>query len=143
LWRESLTRIAQEAERAAGAMVGQVGTPDTGLSPAGRASPLTRHLSKTVLGLGMVGIVGFIPVQKLLPTSGIEAVINAHVITLSAPIDGEVPTSSGLPEIGTPFARPWRSEPPRQLGKLSFQSSRQSGRSGSEDRRIRNHGRHA
>jgi hypothetical protein len=53
----------------------------------------------------MVGIVGFIPVQKLLPTSGIEAVINAHVITLSAPIDGEVPTSSGLPEIGTPFAR--------------------------------------
>jgi multidrug resistance efflux pump len=99
LVEESLTRIAQEAERAAGATVGHVGTP------AGRVSPLTRHLSKTVLGLGMVGILGFIPVQKLLPTSGIEAVINAHVITLSAPIDGEVRTSSSLPEFGTPFAR--------------------------------------
>jgi multidrug resistance efflux pump len=100
-----LTRIAQEAERAAGATAGHVGTPDTGRGPADRASPKTRHLSKTVLGLGMVGVVGFIPVQKLLPTSGVEAVINAHVIALSAPIDGEVRTSPSPPEFGTPFAR--------------------------------------
>jgi hypothetical protein len=57
-------RIAQEAERPAGAMMGHVGTPDTAR----------------------------------------EAVINAHVITLSAPIDGEVRTSPSLPEFGAPFA---------------------------------------
>jgi multidrug resistance efflux pump len=101
---ETLTRIAEESGRAAGATVERMGTPDTGRGPAGRASSLTRHLSKTVLGLGMVGVLGFIPVQKLLPTSGIEAVVNAHVITLSAPIDGEVRTSPSLPEFGAPFA---------------------------------------
>jgi multidrug resistance efflux pump len=101
---ETLTRIAEESGRTAGATVERMGTPDTGRGPAGRASSLTRHLSKTVLGLGMVGVLGFIPVQKLLPTSGIEAVVNAHVITLSAPIDGEVRTSPSLPEFGAPFA---------------------------------------
>jgi biotin carboxyl carrier protein len=99
-----LTRIAQEAERPSPATRGHAGTPDTGRGSGRRALPLTRHLSKTVLGLGMVGVLGFIPVQKLLPTSGIEAVINARVVTLSAPIDGEVRTSSGFPEFGAPFA---------------------------------------
>jgi hypothetical protein len=104
LVEESLTRIAQEAERPAGVMMGHAGTPDTGRGPARPALPRTRHLSKTVLGLGMVGVLGFIPVQKLLPTSAVEAVINARVVTLSAPIDGEVRTSPGLPEFGAPFA---------------------------------------
>jgi biotin carboxyl carrier protein len=104
LEEEFLTRIAQEAERPAPAPMGHVGTADTTYGPARHGSPLTRRLSKTVLGLGMVGVLGFIPVQKLLPSLGVEAVINAHVITLSAPIDGEVRTSPRLPEFAAPFA---------------------------------------
>jgi multidrug resistance efflux pump len=70
--------------------------------PAYPGSPLSRRLSQTVLGLGVVGALGFIPVQKLVPPSDVEAMINARVIALSAPIDGEV--QIGLPENGTPFA---------------------------------------
>jgi biotin carboxyl carrier protein len=72
---------------------------------ADRESLLTRRLSQTVLGLGLAGVLGFIPVQKLVTASDVEAVINARVITLSAPIDGEVPTGPGLPEFGMQFAR--------------------------------------
>jgi multidrug resistance efflux pump len=50
----------------------------------------------------VVGALGFIPVQKLVPPSDVDAMINARVIALSAPIDGEV--QIGLPENGTPFA---------------------------------------
>jgi multidrug resistance efflux pump len=102
LVEESLTKIAQEAEPPSPATMGHVGTPDTGRGRAGRASPLTRHLSKTVLGLGMIGVLGLVPVQKLSPTLSVEAVINARVVTLSAPIDGEVRTSPG--QFGARFA---------------------------------------
>jgi hypothetical protein len=73
--------------------------------PAHSGSPLTRRLSRTVLGLGIVGVLGFIPVHKLMPTSGVEAVINARLITLLAPIDGGVQTGPSLPEFDVPFAR--------------------------------------
>jgi multidrug resistance efflux pump len=53
----------------------------------------------------MVVALGAIPVQKLLPTSGVEAIANARVIALSAPIDGEVQSGPSLLEIGTSFAR--------------------------------------
>jgi hypothetical protein len=91
----SVTEIAHKAERATDATT-------WGLTHCG--SP-TRRLSQTVLGLGLVGVLGFIPVQKLVPASGVEAVVNARVITLSAPIDGEVQTGPSLPEFGAPFAR--------------------------------------
>jgi hypothetical protein len=38
-----------------------------------RGPRLTRRFSKTVLGLGMV--LGAVPAQKLLPSSGVEAVV--------------------------------------------------------------------
>jgi len=49
-----------------------------------------RHLSKRVLGLMIVtgGTLGLL--QNLLQTPGVEAAINARVITLRAPINGEV-----------------------------------------------------
>src|SRR5262245_51194162 len=48
------------------------------------------RISKTMLSLGIVGAVGFIPLQGLLQTSSVEAVINARVTTLRASTDGEV-----------------------------------------------------
>jgi multidrug resistance efflux pump len=45
---------------------------------------------KMILSLGIAAAVGFVPLQGLLQTSSVEAVINARVTTLRAPIDGEV-----------------------------------------------------
>jgi hypothetical protein len=64
-----------------------------------------QRFSKTVLGLGMVAALGAVPVQRLLPSSDVEAVINARVVTLSAQIDGEVQAGPSLLEIGASFDR--------------------------------------
>jgi multidrug resistance efflux pump len=63
------------------------------------------RLSTTVFGVGMVAVLGFVPIQNMLPTSGVQAVTNTHLIALSSPTDGEVRSSPNLPEFGAPFAR--------------------------------------
>jgi multidrug resistance efflux pump len=88
--------VTQKAERPAHTATGH---------PADRGSHLTRRLSQTALGLGIVGVLAFIPVQKLVQASDVRAVISAPVVTLSAPIDGEVQTGLSLPEVGKPFER--------------------------------------
>jgi multidrug resistance efflux pump len=88
-----VTEIIHNAERAADA---------TTLVHCGS---LRRRFSQTVLGLGLVGVLGFIPVQKLVLASDVEAVVNARVIPLSAPVDGEVQAGPNLLEYGAPFAR--------------------------------------
>jgi hypothetical protein len=95
-----MTRIAQKAEGPSNAT-----ERDTTQVDVCRGSLLTQRFSKTVLGLGMVVVLGAVPVQKILPSSGVEAVVNARVITLSAQIDGEVQTGPSVLEIGTSFAR--------------------------------------
>jgi len=52
-----------------------------------------------------VAVLGAVPVQKLLTTSDVEAVVNARLVTLSAQIDGEVQPGPSLLEIGTSFDR--------------------------------------
>jgi hypothetical protein len=96
----SLTRIARKAEGPSIAL--ERGTTQLDVC---RGSLLTQRFSKTVLGLGMVVVLGAVPVQKILPSSGVEAVVNARVIALSAQIDGEVRTGPSVLEIGTSFAR--------------------------------------
>jgi multidrug resistance efflux pump len=71
----------------------------------GLVSPLVRRISKTMLGLGAVAAVGFVPLQGLLQTSGVEAVINARVTTLRAPTDGEVQPGPNPLAFGTPARR--------------------------------------
>src|SRR5712664_4199551 len=44
-------------------------------------SPLVGRISKTMLSLAIVAAVGFVPLQGLLETSSVEAVINARVTT--------------------------------------------------------------
>jgi multidrug resistance efflux pump len=95
----SLTRV----EKAEGPR--NVTERDTSLVEVGRRSLLTQRFSKTVLGLGIVAVLGAVPVQKLLPSSGVEAVVNARVVTLSAQIDGVVQAGPSLLEVGTSFGR--------------------------------------
>lgn len=60
---------------------------------------------KMVLSLGIAAAVGFVPLQGLLQTSSVEAVINARVTTLRAPTDGEVQLGANLLAFGTSVAR--------------------------------------
>ena len=54
------------------------------------ASSTPRRVVKTLLGLALVAAVGYEPLQRMAQTSSVEAIVNARVITLRAPIEGEV-----------------------------------------------------
>ena len=45
---------------------------------------------KTIAGVVVVAVAGWVPVQTLLMTTSTEAVINARLITLRAPIEGQI-----------------------------------------------------
>ena len=65
----------------------------TGRSTAGLAKNIweqNRRALKSLIGLVVVVAVGWIPVRALLETSSTEAIINARLITLRAPIEGQV-----------------------------------------------------
>ena len=49
-----------------------------------------RRILKSLIGLAVVVAVGWIPVRALLETTSTEAVINARLITLRAPIEGQI-----------------------------------------------------
>jgi len=48
------------------------------------------RLIKALLGLAVVAIFGWIPLRTLLQASSVEAIVNSRVITVRAPIEGEV-----------------------------------------------------
>jgi multidrug resistance efflux pump len=60
-----------------------------------------RHLLKMLIGLAIVLAAGFLPVRAFLETASGEAMINAHVVTLRAPIDGDIAAVPDVPPIGT------------------------------------------
>jgi multidrug resistance efflux pump len=53
-------------------------------------SSLASKLAKTIAGLAIIIAVGLAPVQRLFQLSSVEAIVNAHTITLRAPIDGQI-----------------------------------------------------
>ncbi|MBV9563825.1 MAG: HlyD family efflux transporter periplasmic adaptor subunit [Bradyrhizobium sp.] len=55
---------------------------------------------KSALGLGIVVIAGVGPVQRLLELSSADAVINARLVSLRAPIEGKVERADLFPTIG-------------------------------------------
>jgi hypothetical protein len=59
---------------------------------------------KMILSLGVAAAIGFVPLQGLLQTSSVEAVINARVTTLRAPTDGEVQLGPSPLAFGTSVA---------------------------------------
>ena len=83
------------------------GKPDK--VPASRAHALKAYwqqhsrVLKTLIGLLVVLAAGWVPMRSLLQTTSTEAVINARLVTLRAPIDGQV-QSVGNPSAGTPLA---------------------------------------
>jgi hypothetical protein len=58
-----------------------------------------------MLSLGAVAAVGFGPLQGLLQSSSVEAVINARVTTLRVPTNGEVQPGPDPLAFGTPVMR--------------------------------------
>jgi hypothetical protein len=84
--------------------------------PAGDKSPFataTQHASrfwskhsrasKALIGLLLVASVGWLPIRSLLQATSTEAVVNARLVTLRAPIEGEVEAPAGI-NVGTHFA---------------------------------------
>jgi biotin carboxyl carrier protein len=79
----------------------EVDTP-TSTPPAG-GSIVARfgwRTFKSVIGLGIIVVAGVGPVQRLLEFSSIEAVVNARLVSLRAPIDGRIEEADFAPGIG-------------------------------------------
>jgi len=70
-----------------------------------------RRSIKVGVGIAIVAIFGWVPLQTLLQTSSVEAVINSRLVTLRSPIDGEVSartavlSNSGIVQQGTTVLR--------------------------------------
>jgi multidrug resistance efflux pump len=77
-------------------------------APASAPSPKQRGILarlgwrafKSALGLGIVVIAGVGPLQRLLEISSVEAVVNARLVSLRAPIEGKIEGAELLPTIG-------------------------------------------
>jgi multidrug resistance efflux pump len=77
------------------------------LPPVGRGlvSLSVGRISTTMLSLGIVAAIGFVPLQGMMQTPSVEAVINARVTTLRARTDGEVQPGPNPLTFGTPVTR--------------------------------------
>jgi multidrug resistance efflux pump len=64
-----------------------------------KKSPIIKSAIAIALALGL----GWLPVQRLLATTSAEAVVNARIITIRAPIEGEVTMAQPATDIGTSF----------------------------------------
>ena len=63
-------------------------------APAGMQR--TRRVAKSVLAVAIVVSVGWFPLQRVLEVASTEAVVNARLVTVRSPIDGEVTALEGL-----------------------------------------------
>jgi multidrug resistance efflux pump len=68
---------------------------------ARRISQNHRKVVKTLVGLVVVVAAGWVPVRALLETTSTEAVINARLVTLRAPIEGEIAPMAQTLAVGT------------------------------------------
>ncbi len=69
---------------------------DKALSPAKRfvISVTTRRFLKIALGIGLVVAFGWAPLRAMLATTSVEAIVNARIETIRAPIEGIVQAPS-------------------------------------------------
>ncbi|MCA6105801.1 HlyD family secretion protein [Bradyrhizobium cenepequi] len=56
-----------------------------------------RRLLKIAIGLAIIAVFGWLPLRAIWQTSSVEAVVNARLVTLRTPIDGQVTTKSDRP----------------------------------------------
>ena len=62
---------------------------------------LTRRVIKTVAALALVIALGWVPLRRLFVITSAEATVNARVITLQAPIDGQIVDWRSHSSVGT------------------------------------------
>ena len=58
--------------------------------------------SKLAIGLLLLAVVGWLPIRSLLQATSTEAVVNARLVTLRAPIEGDIEAPAGI-NVGTHF----------------------------------------
>lgn len=77
---------------------------DPAAKPATPSAPshFRSRLLKSVLGLALIATAGWMPLERLFQVSSVEAVVNARIITLRAPIAGVVEAGAGLLQVGNP-----------------------------------------
>lgn len=63
--------------------------------PRSHWSGNVRRALKVAIGLLLIAVFGWIPLRAIWQTSSVEAVINARLVTLRSPIDGQVTSRSG------------------------------------------------
>lgn len=64
----------------------------------------SRHsrASKAAIGLLLLAVVGWLPIRSLLQATSTEAVVNARLVTLRTPIEGDIEAPAGI-NVGTKF----------------------------------------
>jgi len=65
--------------------------------------PVTRRFLKTAIGLAIAVAAGWAPLQLMLQPSSVEAVINARLVVLRAPIEGSI-EGKAMPSAGSAVA---------------------------------------
>ena len=59
-------------------------------------NPTPKRILKALAGIAIVAVFGWLPLQALWQTSSVEAVVNSRLVTLRAPIDGQVAPAANL-----------------------------------------------
>ncbi len=70
-------------------------------------SPLWSRMLKTVAGLAILLTVGWMPMQRLFQVSSVEAVVNAQVVTIRAPIGGIIAEGLEGLRVGSTIPAGW------------------------------------
>jgi multidrug resistance efflux pump len=92
--------LLQEAFKKPEPLLPDAPLPNPSPERRGIVSRMAWRALKSVLGLGVVIVAGVGPVQRLLEFSSVEAVVNARLVTLRAPIDGRIADVDFVPNIG-------------------------------------------
>jgi multidrug resistance efflux pump len=71
----------------------------------GFSSKWTWRVVKSAVGLAIVFVVGVGPMQRLFEFSSVDAVVNARLVSLRAPIDGKLEAGPVSPTVGASAAR--------------------------------------
>lgn len=80
-------------------------SPTKGTGPIALPSDIRpATIIKSLLAVALALALGWLPVQRLLATTSAEAVVNARVITLRAPIEGEVSMQDADTDVGSMFS---------------------------------------
>ncbi|MFA5958610.1 HlyD family secretion protein [Hyphomicrobium sp.] len=77
--------------------------PTTAPVRGGRRPLMSITTLKSLVAIAIAVALGWMPVQRLLATTSAEAVVNARIITIRAPIEGEVSLAHDGTDIGSPL----------------------------------------